>query len=196
MNIRKVAFLLAIALLLSACGQTQVMVEEQQPPVVSTPLLEQVPVTEEAPLPTVTTSSEEEPSQTKIENTCTLSVRCDTIWENTELLDESLLQVLPPNGVVYAEQTLSFEEGESVFDLLRRTLTENKIHFEFSHTPVYDSVYIEGIANLYEFDCGALSGWMYAVNGTVPSVGISSYPIQNGDTILIWYTCDLGEDLK
>ena len=195
MSIRKVALLLAIALLLSACGQTQVMVEEQ-PPVIATPLPEQVPVTEELPLPTVTVPSEEEPSQTKIENTCTLSVRCDTIWENTELLDESLLQVLPPNGVVYAEQTLSFEEGESVFDLLRRTLTENKIHFEFSHTPVYDSVYIEGIANLYEFDCGALSGWMYAVNGTVPSVGISSYPIQNGDTILIWYTCDLGEDLK
>ena len=34
----------------------------------------------------------------------------------------------------------------------------NKIHMESSFTPVYNSAYIEGIHNLYEFDVGKLSG--------------------------------------
>ena len=66
---------------------------------------------------------------------------------------------------------------------------------EFSVTPIYDSAYIEGIANLYEFDCGELSGWMYRVNGWFPNYGCSRYVLQDGDTVEWLYTCDLGEDV-
>ncbi len=31
-----------------------------------------------------------------------------------------------------------------------------------------DSVYVEGINNIYEFSCGEQSGWMYEVNGVYP----------------------------
>ena len=66
---------------------------------------------------------------------------------------------------------------------------------EFSETPLYGSTYIEGIGNLYEFDCGALSGWMYRVNGTFPNYGCSSYILSDGDVVEWVYTCDLGKDV-
>ena len=66
---------------------------------------------------------------------------------------------------------------------------------EFSQSPVYETAYIEGIGNLYEFDAGALSGWMYRVNGWFPNYGCSSYQVQDGDVIEWVYTCDLGADV-
>ena len=61
---------------------------------------------------------------------------------------------------------------------------------------MYDSYYIEGINNLYEFDCGFESGWMYKVNGWFPNYGCSSYNLTGGETIVWCYTCKgLGEDV-
>ena len=62
--------------------------------------------------------------------------------------------------------TVTFYEGESVFNVLQRTCKQQKIHMEFSNTPIYNSAYIEGINNLYEFDVGNLSGWMYQASMT------------------------------
>jgi uncharacterized membrane-anchored protein len=56
-------------------------------------------------------------------------------------------------------------------------------------------VYIQGINNIYEFDAGALSGWMYRVNGWFPNYGASRYVVQQGDVIEWVYTCDLGRDV-
>ena len=77
--------------------------------------------------------------------------------------------------------TVTFTEGESVFDVLRRVCRDNGIHMEFKSTPAYNSAYIEGIGNLYEFDAGELSGWMYSVNGWFPNYGCSRYQLQSGD---------------
>ena len=91
--------------------------------------------------------------------------------------------------------TVTFYEGESVFNVLQRTCKQQKIHMEFSNTPIYNSAYIEGIHNLYEFDVGNLSGWMYKVNGWFPNYGCSRYQLKDGDVIEWVYTCDLGYDV-
>ena len=126
---------------------------------------------------------------------CTLSVRCDTILENISRLNKEKLDIVPKDGVIYSEKTVSFYEGESVFNLLLREMKQNKIHMEFENTPIYNSAYIEGIANLYEFDCGQLSGWMYRVNGWFPNYGCSRYKLKAGDKVEWIYTCDLGADV-
>ena len=79
--------------------------------------------------------------------------------------------------------------------VLQQVCQDNKIHMEFSSTPIYNSAYIEGIGNLYEFDCGELSGWMYAVNDWFPNYGCSRYQLQDGDVVTWQYTCDLGDDI-
>ncbi len=81
------------------------------------------------------------------------------------------------------------------FDVLARVCREQHIHMEYTNTPIYNSAYIEGIGNLYEFDCGAGSGWMYRVNGWFPNYGSSRYAVKDGDVIEWLYTCDLGRDI-
>lgn len=129
------------------------------------------------------------------ELTCTLSVRCDTILRNISWLDDEKAELVPKDGVIFAETTVTFYEGESVFNLLCREMKKNKIHLEYVNTPLYNSAYIEGIANLYEFDCGELSGWMYKVNGWFPNYGCSRYQLKEGDKVEWVYTCDLGKDV-
>lgn len=129
------------------------------------------------------------------ELTCTMSIRCDTILNNIEWLDSEKVEIIPKDGVIFAEKTVVFYEGESVFDVLLREMKSNKIHMEFVNVPIYNSAYIEAIANLYEFDCGELSGWMYKVNGWFPNYGCSQYQLKAGDKIEWVYTCDLGADV-
>ena len=126
---------------------------------------------------------------------CTLSVRCDTIVSDISRLDDEKLSIIPKNGVIFAEKKVKFYDGESVFDLLLREMKNSKIHLEFVNTPIYGSVYIEGIGNIYEFDAGELSGWMYKVNGEFPNFGCSKYYLKQGDKVEFVYTCDLGKDV-
>lgn len=126
---------------------------------------------------------------------CTLYIDCKTILENMDQLDEDKRELIPADGVILGEVTVGFNEGESVFDILSREMCARKIHMESSFTPVYDSAYIEGINNIYEFDCGPMSGWEYSVNGVFPNYGCSQYKPADGDVIRFLYTCDLGRDI-
>lgn len=118
---------------------------------------------------------------------CTLSVRCDNAVGKIE--------TAPPDGVIFPETETEITEGESVFDVLYRLMRENGIHMEFVNTPMYNSAYIEGIGNLYEYDLGELSGWMYSVNGVFPGYGCSEFKLSDGDKVQWVYTCDLGKDV-
>ena len=127
--------------------------------------------------------------------TCTFSIECSTILNNLSQLDPAKLEMVPSGGTILVPTTVTFYEGESVFDVLQRLCQEKGIHMEASWTPIYNSAYIEGIHNLYEFDCGSLSGWMYRVNGWYPNYGCSRYQLADGDVVEWRYTCDLGNDV-
>ena len=127
--------------------------------------------------------------------TCTISISCATILDNMELCAENKRPLVPSDGVVLPTTSVTFSEGESVYDVLQSVCRSYNIHMESSWTPLYNSAYIEGINNLYEFDVGKKSGWMYKVNGWFPNYGCSRYQVQNGDTICFVYTCDLGADV-
>lgn len=150
------------------------------------------PVPEGKPMPV-------EPEEQEVDNrktyTCTFSIECSTILNNLENLDPNKRELIPSDGVILAPTQVTFYEGESVYDVLQRVCKENGIHLESSFTPVYNSAYIEGIYNLYEFDCGQLSGWVYRVNGWYPNYGCSRYQLADGEKVEWRYTCDLGKDV-
>lgn len=127
--------------------------------------------------------------------TCTMSISCETILENMDQLPEEKKDLVPEDGWILQPVTVCFSEGETVFDVLMKVVREQKIHMEYSDSPMYHSAYIEGIANLYEFDCGSLSGWMYSVNDWFPNYGCSKYVLEDQDVIRWVYTCDLGADV-
>ncbi len=159
---------------------------------------EKFPEKNENPEDSVTKESSSKGIVEKIENDelrCTLSVRCDNIFGNIDDLDKEKVKILPPDGMIFPKTEVVFYEGESVFNVLTRELKKNKIHIDFVNTPMYNTVYIRGISNLYEQDCGDLSGWIYKVNGKVPGYGCSQCILNDGDIIEFVYTCSLGKDV-
>lgn len=131
----------------------------------------------------------------KYDNTCTFVIECKTILDNKDKLKKGLEKYVPDDAVIFSK-TVGFDSGESVYDILRRICDENSIQMEASYTPAFSSYYVEGINNLYEFDCGQGSGWMYSVNGVFPNYGCSSYKPASNDKIAFRYTCELGYDLQ
>lgn len=126
---------------------------------------------------------------------CTISISCATILNNMDLCSPEKVELVPSDGWILQPTAVSFTAGESVFDVLQRTCRQKQIHMEYMDTPGYGSAYIEGIHNLYEFDVGELSGWMYSVNGRFPNYGCSQAILQDGDVVCWVYTCDYGADV-
>ncbi len=124
----------------------------------------------------------------------TLTVRCDTLLTSSAL-DADKAELVPENGILFEKEHVAFQENESVFEVLAREMRAHKIPMEYVSSPLYGTAYIEGIGNLYEFDAGELSGWMYRVNGEFPHYGCSKYTLKNGDVVEWLYTCDLGRDV-
>ena len=193
-RIRHIAsLLLALFLLLTcaACGQTQAAQTED------TGNKDQYmtdPIPEGRPNPV-------EPQDTAVDTTvlytCTFSISCETILDNMDKCVESKKFLVPKDGIIFPATEVEFSEGESVFDVLQRVCRDNAIHMESNWTPMYNSAYVEGINNLYEFDVGGpQSGWMYKVNEWFPNYGCSAYTLKNGDDIVWCYTCNgLGADV-
>lgn len=127
--------------------------------------------------------------------TCTFSIECSTILDNWDDLKDSKAEFVPADGWILYPSEIEFYEGETVFDVLKRVCNEAGIQMESEWTPMYDSYYVSGINNLYEFDCGKDSGWMYCVNSWYPNYGCSKYTLEDGDVVEWRYTCALGKDV-
>jgi hypothetical protein len=170
---KKILALLLVLLLLSSCAAPAPTAVESVSP-----------ATEPAP-----PVSESEPV-----TSCTLIIDCSTLLSRLDELPEGKAELVPKDGILL-ETVTEFIEGESVFDITLRELRAAKAHFEFSESPVFESAYVEGIYNLYEFDCGALSGWLFRINGGEPGYGCSVVYPEDGDRIEWLFTCDMGDDL-
>ena len=160
----------------------------------ASPASSKVTTTSTASSVTSTTPKPDKPIK-KYDNTCTFVIECKTILDNKDKLKKGLEKYVPDDAVIFSK-TVGFDSGESVYDILRRICDENGIQMEASYTPAFNSYYVEGINNLYEFDCGQGSGWMYSVNGVFPNYGCSSYKPASNDKIAFRYTCELGYDLQ
>lgn len=97
------------------------------------------------------------------------------------------------HGVILAPAAYEIEKNETALELLRRITRQHKIQMEYQGSKTF--AYVEGIDNLYEYDHGAESGWMYKVNGEFPSKASGSWVMKPGDTVEWLYTLDLGKDI-
>ena len=59
---------------------------------------------------------------------CTLSVRCDTIWNNVSKLKKEKVAIVPKDGTILTEKSVAFDDGESV--LMYIPATEEKQEHE------------------------------------------------------------------
>ena len=78
-------------------------------------------------------------------------------------------------------------EGSTAFDVFQSVLKENNYTYAARGSYVYQITKPNGTA-VGEFTEGKDSGWMYRVNGVLPSVYLAQYPLHNGDDIEVFYT--------
>ncbi|MGN0648486.1 MAG: DUF4430 domain-containing protein [Oscillospiraceae bacterium] len=117
----------------------------------------------------------------------TFSICCDL------LPTENQHPALPDDGNILAPTVLYFEQDATVLDALQQACTLHQLQVEIDGSDTL--AYVRGIANLYEFDYGELSGWMFLVNGETASVGCGQVPLADGDRVQWIYTLDLGRDI-
>ena len=117
----------------------------------------------------------------------TITIRCDTVAGRDEHI--------PADGVILAETTVMLAEDATAFDQLVLAVREHKIHMD-KEEGAMGTVYVKGLANLYEFDYGDLSGWMFCVNGGSAQTGSGDYKLSAGDKVEWLYTTELGRDLE
>ena len=133
--------------------------------------------------------------QTQENHICTISIECSSILNKWDDLKSTKAEFVPSDGWILYPSEVSFTPGDTAFDVLKNACNQAGIQMSSRYTPLYGSYYIEGINQLYEFDCGANSGWMFSVNGWFPNYGCSEYTVEDGDKIEWKYTCDLGSDV-
>lgn len=137
----------------------------------------------------------DEPKKESLKLDCYISIDCKTILSNMSKLKENKKDFVPKDGIILGRTKVSVKRGSSVYDVLYQVCRDRKIHLEAAYTPMYKTYYVEGIHQLYEFDCGDLSGWNFMVNGVQPNYGCSKYQVQPGDVIAWRFSCERGKDL-
>ena len=115
--------------------------------------------------------------------TVAMTIRCDTI------VGKDSSPYVPQNGIILDTTEFEIADGDTVYDILTEAAKAYNIQLQTNGS------YIAGIAYLYEYDYGDLSGWIYHVNGDTPFVMCSDYKLSDGDVIEWLYTCELGNDL-
>ena len=94
---------------------------------------------------------------------------------------------VPKNGLMLDNYKATLKSKSTVYDLLKKACNDKGITYTAKDT-MY-SVYIVGINNIDEKDCGKNSGWMYSVNGSFPNVSVDSKKLKDGDKVVFTYTC-------
>jgi hypothetical protein len=96
-------------------------------------------------------------------------------------------------GTILSTEEMDIGDSETVLDILKKATRASKIQMEYSGSGA--TAYVKGIDNLYEFDNGSGSGWMYSVNNKFPNRSAGVWSIKPGDHIQWLYTEDLGKDV-
>lgn len=122
----------------------------------------------------------------------TISINCINAvnWykQNGKAADPA---VVPADGVILPATSLTLKTGDTVYSILKRVTTAKGIQFSDD----YGGGYISGIHNLYRGALGAMSGWMFSVNGKFPGTACNEYKLSDGDKIRWDFTVTSG-DLK
>jgi hypothetical protein len=123
----------------------------------------------------------------------TIAINCATAVAKGLDKQEKFKDVVPADGIILPPTRVEFKDGETVFDALKAVVRVKNIQLQYEGSK--ETPYIKGINNLYEFDGGPLSGWLYCVNKLYANYGCSNTMLKNGDIIEWNYTCNMGKDL-
>ncbi|NLJ71160.1 MAG: DUF4430 domain-containing protein [Clostridiaceae bacterium] len=137
--------------------------------------------------PAATTPATTTPAATTevIPDTIRVQISVDCI--NAYNAGNEIAQAISSDGWILGATVYEMPKNSTVYDLLMAT------GLVIGSTTSSFGVYINSIQSLAEFAVGGSSGWIYTVNGSMPSVGVDSYILQPGDIVHFSYTVELGD---
>ncbi len=118
-------------------------------------------------------------------STCTLTIECTAVLDNMSSLKAGHEKYVPDDGYILSNKKMTVSKGDTVYDVLKEACSENGIRLTASNSTF--GIYVSGINNIDEKDCGKNSGWTYWVNGNMPMVTCGKYTVNNGDEIKFSY---------
>lgn len=143
---------------------------------------------------TQTTTKKKKVTATKVKKkkktdtvTCTVTVECKSILDHMDELKEGHEEFVPSDGYIIKNYTYKAKAGYTAYDALKSACKNNDIKLTAQKTSY--GIYISGINNLDEIDCGKQSGWMYSVNGIMPNTTCGNVTVDDGDSIVFTYVC-------
>lgn len=101
--------------------------------------------------------------------------------------------IRPDVGYWMKNKYVTVDEGATVYHAFIKALEGSGIAQEGAESGYVSSMTYQG-RTLGEFTLGENDGWLYKVNGELPDVGLTSYEIEDGDSILWYYTEDWTKD--
>lgn len=108
----------------------------------------------------------------KVTGSVMLSISAETIGE----------------GDIISNVSIPIHENDTAYDVLISCAKLHKLVIGKSGTGEY--AYIQSINGISEKQHGELSGWIYTVNGEIPSEGCGAYSVKDGDTVQFIYSTD------
>lgn len=129
------------------------------------------------------------PSQSDGSFICSITIRCDSLLKHWDDLSDTVKKKVPGNGFLLEKTSVEMTASDTAFSILEKTCKAKNIALDAEYSILFSSEYVRGIGHLYEMEAGDMSGWLYRVNGGLPSYGASGYQLQEGDAIEWIYTC-------
>lgn len=118
-------------------------------------------------------------------STCTLTIECTAVLDNMSSLKAGHEKYVPDDGYILSNKKMTISKDDTVYDVLKEACSENGIRLTASNSTF--GIYVSGINNIDEKDCGKNSGWTYWVDGNMPMVTCGKYTVNNGDEIKFSY---------
>lgn len=114
--------------------------------------------------------------------------------EEPEETDEITVSVTisAPNGT-WLSKSVTVPKDSTVYHAFKKALEGSDISHSGAASGYVRSMTKDGVT-YGEFTHGENSGWLYMVNGMLPTVGLTSYHIKDGDSIYWYYTTDWTKD--
>lgn len=120
---------------------------------------------------------------------CTVLTACSNHMPPCEPENAAMTVTISITGkddeIILSDFPVGIYDGNTVLDVLVYATKKNNIQVDYIG---FDkTAYIKGINNLYEFDFGSASGWIYAINDpdNCPTVSCGAYAPEDKDQI-IW----------
>lgn len=98
------------------------------------------------------------------------------------------------NDAWLSSRSVTVKADAKVYHVFKKVLDESSYTYSGAANGYVTSVTNPAGTTLAEGDYGANSGWLYKVNGQLPSVGLTEHSLSDGDRILWYYTDDWTKD--